>query len=60
MTAAGFAWFASELGASDDDLLFTIGIALDGLFVAIVGHLLIAFPTGRLQTGGERALAAVA
>jgi signal transduction histidine kinase len=57
MTAAGFAWFASQLSASDSDLLFTIGIALDGLFVAIVGHLLVAFPTGRLQTRAERAVA---
>jgi signal transduction histidine kinase len=57
MTAAGFAWFTSQLSASDSDLLFTIGIALDGLFVAIVGHLLVAFPTGRLQTRAERAVA---
>jgi signal transduction histidine kinase len=58
MTAAGFAWFASQLSASDVDLLFTIGIALDGLFIAIVAHLLVAFPTGRLQTRAERAVAA--
>ncbi|MGH3100123.1 MAG: hypothetical protein ACRDPU_03980, partial [Thermoleophilia bacterium] len=50
MIAAGFALFASELSASDEDLLFTIGLALDGLFIAVVAHLLVAFPTGRLQT----------
>src|SRR6185436_20258444 len=50
MVAAGFAWFATSLSASDDDLLFTIGIALDALFPAICGHLLIAFPSGRLET----------
>jgi signal transduction histidine kinase len=60
MIAAGFAFFASGLSASNDDLLFTIGIALDGLFVAVVGHLLVAFPTGRLQTREERAVAASA
>jgi signal transduction histidine kinase len=60
MIAAGCAFFATELSASDDDLLFTIGIALDGLFVAVVGHLLVAFPTGRLQTRAERAVAASA
>ena len=57
--AAGFALFASELSASDEDLLFTIGLALDGLFIAVVAHLLVAFPTGRLQTRAERAVAAV-
>ena len=59
MIAAGFALFASELSASDEDLLFTIGLALDGLFIAVVAHLLVAFPTGRLQTRAERAVAAV-
>jgi signal transduction histidine kinase len=54
MVAAGFAWFATSLSASDNDLLFTIGIALDALFPAICGHLLIAFPSGRLQTPAER------
>jgi signal transduction histidine kinase len=58
MVLAGFAWFATSLSASDDDVLFTIGIALDALFPAIVGHLLIAFPTGRLQTRFERGIVA--
>jgi len=54
MVAAGFAWFATSLSASDNDLLFTIGISLDALFPAICGHLLIAFPSGRLETRAER------
>jgi signal transduction histidine kinase len=54
MVAAGAAWFATGVSASDDDVLFTIGIALDGVFPAILGHLLLAFPTGRLQTRAER------
>jgi signal transduction histidine kinase len=58
MAAAGFAWFASGVSASDSDALFTIGIALDALFPAILGHLLVAFPTGRLETVAERVVAA--
>jgi signal transduction histidine kinase len=54
MTAVGFAWFASGLSEADDDLLFTIGITLDSLFPALAGHLLLAFPTGRLHTRLER------
>ena len=54
MAAIGFAWFATSLSASDNDVLFTIGIAVDGLFPAMLGHLLIAFPTGRLETRAER------
>jgi signal transduction histidine kinase len=58
MAAVGFAWFATSVSASDDDLVFTIGIALDGIFGALLGHLLIAFPTGRLATRAERLLVA--
>jgi signal transduction histidine kinase len=57
MAAAGFAWLASGLSASDNDVLYTIGELLDGLFPAIIGHLLVAFPTGRLQTRAERLVA---
>jgi signal transduction histidine kinase len=57
MAAAGFAWLASGASASDDDLVYTIGELLDGLFPAILGHLLVAFPTGRLQTRAERLVA---
>jgi signal transduction histidine kinase len=56
MAAVGFAWFASGLSAANDDLLFTAGIAFDALFAAVIGHLVLAFPTGRLQTRGEQAV----
>jgi signal transduction histidine kinase len=56
MVAAGFAWFATSLSASDDDVLFTVGIALDALFPGILGHLLLVFPSGRAQTAAERAV----
>ncbi len=57
MVATGFAWFGASLSAADDDVLFTIGIALDGLWVAFLGHLLMAFPSGRLETAWQRGLA---
>jgi signal transduction histidine kinase len=60
MAAAGFAWFATGFSAADDDVLHTIGIALDGVFLALVGHLLLAFPTGRLRATADRALVAAA
>ena len=56
MTATGFAWFAGGLSAADDDLLYTTGIALDALFPVLAGHLLLAFPSGRLETRAERVL----
>jgi signal transduction histidine kinase len=59
MTAAGFAWFASGLSAADDDVLYTAGLLLDALFPVIVGHLVLAFPSGRLETRPERVLIGV-
>ena len=54
MAAVGFAWFATGVSASDDDVVHTAGIALDALFVALAVHLLLAFPTGELRSRGER------
>jgi signal transduction histidine kinase len=59
MTAAGFAWFASGLSAADDDVLYTAGLTMDALFPVIVGHLVLAFPSGRLETRSERVLIGV-
>ena len=58
MVLAGAAWFATGIRASDSDVLFTIGIALDGVLPAILGHLLLAFPSGRLHTRAERLVVA--
>lgn len=56
MAAVGFAWFAAGLSDANDDLLHTAGLALDALFPAFAGHLLLAFPTGRLSTRLERSV----
>jgi signal transduction histidine kinase len=58
MVAAGFAWFATGVTAANDELVHTFGLAVDALFTAVVGHLLLAFPTGRLETRAERAVIA--
>ncbi len=55
MTALGFAWFAQTLSAANSEVLFTIGIALDSLFPAIAGHLLLVVPE-RPPPGSRRAL----
>jgi len=58
MTAASFAWFATGVSAANDELVHTFGLTVDGLFTAVVGHLLMAFPTGRLETRAQRAVIA--
>jgi signal transduction histidine kinase len=50
MTAVGFAWFFQALSASNNEWIFAIGILGQNLSFAILIHLLITFPSGRLQT----------
>ena len=54
MVAAGFAGSPTGLSASDDDLLFTIGIALDALFPAIAGTCCSRSRAGACETRAER------
>ena len=58
MVATGFAWFAAGLAAADGPLLFTVGVIFGTLFFVVCGHLLLAFPSGRLHTRRERRLVA--
>ena len=54
MVATGFAWFVSVLGHIEPPLLFTVGVLFDSLFVAVAIHLLLAFPSGRLEARVDR------
>src|SRR5687768_16093402 len=58
MVLAGFAWLLGVLNASDDPLVFTVGIVLGGLWGPVFGHLLLSFPSGRLPTRARRRLVA--
>jgi signal transduction histidine kinase len=56
MICLGFAWFASELEYSDYAPLFTVGLLLTALHIAFFAHVLLAFPTGRLESPLARAI----
>jgi signal transduction histidine kinase len=58
MAATGFAWFVSAAGFSDVPLVFSIAAVLGSLFFVVVMHLLLAFPSGRLQSRFEHRLLA--
>jgi signal transduction histidine kinase len=60
MAATGFAWFVSGLTFSDVPLIFTIGQLFGSLFFAVVVHLLLAFPSGRLRSRLERRIVGAA
>src|ERR1700750_192065 len=49
MTSVGFAWFLAGLAESNNPTVFTIGVWVAPLYLAIVVHMVLAFPSGRLE-----------
>jgi signal transduction histidine kinase len=60
MAGTGFAWLFAGAGLSDLSLPFTIGQVIGTVYFAVVLHLLLAFPSGRLQSRFERRIVAAA
>lgn len=60
MVAAGFASFLNFLVWSNNDALFTLGLAAQFLPPVLFLHVFLAFPTGRLESRPERAVVAAA
>ena len=56
MTAVGFAWFLAGLTEANDPWVYTLGVYLGPLYIVLVGHMLLAFPSGRLETTQARTL----
>ena len=49
MTAVGFTYMLGALTASDDSVVFTIGVMLASLYFVVFAHMLLAYPDGRLE-----------
>ncbi len=58
MSAVGFAWFLAALTYADDPTVYSVGAYLAPLYLVLVIHMVLAFPSGRLQTRTQRALVA--
>jgi signal transduction histidine kinase len=56
MVALGFAWFVYTLVASDVALLSTLALTAGGLWGSLFLHLGVTFPSGRIETRGDRAM----
>jgi signal transduction histidine kinase len=59
MVATAFAWYFVIAGNTEPALLWTAGQVFSNLFVATSIHLLLAFPSGRLETTVDRVLVGV-
>jgi signal transduction histidine kinase len=58
MILVGLSWFGGALQASNTSLPYTVGYAAGALIAAFLIHLVLAFPSGRLATQGERRVTA--
>ncbi len=58
MTAVGFAFFLGSLTASDGSWLFTIGVLVSNLYLAVFVHMLLAYPDGRIDSSRLRKVVA--
>ncbi len=56
MVLTGFAWFASFLTDAHQSLLFSIGTAVQSVYLVGFVYLVLTFPSGRLRTRLERLL----
>jgi signal transduction histidine kinase len=59
MMGCALAWFLGRLTFTDSPLPYTIGILTSPLFFAVFGHVLLAFPYGRLQSRLSRGVVTV-
>ena len=60
MVFIGFAWFATFLADADSSFVFTVGKALESVYLLGFVYLVLSFPTGRLRSKLDRALIAAA
>ena len=60
MTAVGYVWFLGTFEASDTAAIFIVGILVSPLAIAVLLHLLVAFPAGELRSRYERVLVGIA
>ena len=56
MTAVGFGWCIAGLAVANPPELFIAGVLMETLPYALLVHMLLAFPSGRLRNRFERAL----
>jgi signal transduction histidine kinase len=56
MVFTGFAWFAAQLTEASSPLPYTIGTAIQYLFIGGFVYLLLTFPSGRLERPLDRGL----
>src|SRR5437763_16105460 len=60
MVFIGFAWFAAFLADAGSSVVFTVGKALESVYLLGFVYLVLSFPSGRLRSKLDRSLIAAA
>src|SRR5262249_32786215 len=60
MALVGYFFFLSALADANNATVYTIGVALSLLVYGAFAHLILSFPTGRLETPRDRAIVILA
>jgi signal transduction histidine kinase len=58
MIAVGLAWFARTLGAVRHPWSFNTGLLIGGVYLAVLAHLVVTYPSGRILTRSQRMVVA--
>jgi len=56
LVVTGFTWFLGGVSAGNSPIVFTVGVIVGSIFIAPLVHLLLAFPSGRLERTVDRAI----
>src|SRR5436190_7377572 len=56
MVVVGFFWFLAGLAESNSNTIFTLGTYVAPLYLVAAVHMVLAFPSGRLETTGQRTI----
>jgi signal transduction histidine kinase len=56
MVLTGFAWFAGLLSEATSAPLYTIGVAIEYLFLSGFIYIVLSFPSGRLRTTADKTI----
>jgi signal transduction histidine kinase len=60
LVAIGFAWITGGLIASDTPGVFVVALLVGNVWIVLLAQTLLAYPSGRLETRGERRIMAAA
>jgi signal transduction histidine kinase len=60
MVIVGFFWFLTSLAEANRPTIFTVGLAVSLLIYGAFAHVILAFPSGRLETPLARAIVVLA